>query len=285
MTDDAKRRTLTFLVLAAIVMILIAAVLPQLDLKPGIPLPNQDGGKGTLPTEDMSGVSISVNTFFKAIVEVIIVLVLVYSGYRLLTGVPWKELLVPSLFIAVVAIVALCFLFVLANAHITLKPLEPEILPPALKIDGPPLGSPPTSLIWLVWFGLAVAIVLVGIWVSNRRTKQTRADDPLKLEAERAMQALQTGLDLKSVIVHCYRQMSWALQKEQGIELEETMTAREFERLLEVRGFPHAPVHQLTQLFEVARYGLRQLNPGDEQKAFDCLNAIVEHSHEVRQSC
>ena len=98
------------------------------------------------------------------------------------------------------------------------------------------------------------------------------------------MHALQRGLDLKNVIVDCYRQMSWALQREQGIELNETMTAREFEELLNVRGFPNAPVHQLTQLFEVARYGVRQLNASDERDAFDCLNAIVRHSREERQS-
>ena len=96
------------------------------------------------------------------------------------------------------------------------------------------------------------------------------------------MQALRTGRDLKNVIVHCYRQMSLALQKEQGIELEETMTAREFERLLEARGIPHDPVHQLTRLFEAARYGFEQPHPGDEQVALDCLNAIVQYSRERR---
>jgi hypothetical protein len=77
--------------------------------------------------------------------------------------------------------------------------------------------------------------------------------------------------------------MSLALKKEQGIELEETMTAREFERLLEARGIPPVPVHQLTQLFEAARYGYRLPTPGDEQTAFDCLNAIVQHAQAVRK--
>ncbi len=95
------------------------------------------------------------------------------------------------------------------------------------------------------------------------------------MEAERALQALRTGSHLNDVIVRCYIQMSQALQKEQEIELEQTMTAREFEHLLEARGIPYAPVHQLTQLFEAARYGFRQLGQGDEQKAFECLNAIL----------
>ncbi len=277
MTDNAKRRTIVCLLGAAIVAILLAAALPQLELKRGVPLPKWESGTIQLPTED-TPVSISVNTFFKSIVEVIVVLVLAYGGYQLLKGMTWKELLRPSLFIAIVTIVALVILFVLANVHITLKPLEPEILPPVLKSESPPLAPLPSVFIWLVWIGLAVAIILLGIWVSNRRARQNRVGDPVKLEAERAMHALRTGQDFKNVIVRCYQQMSVAVQEEQGIELEETMTAREFERLLEVRGIPHTPVHQLTQLFEAARYGWRQSDPSDEQKAFDCLNAIVQYS-------
>jgi len=94
--------------------------------------------------------------------------------------------------------------------------------------------------------------------------------------------ALKKGLDFKNVIVQCYQQMSAALQKEQGIELEDTMTAREFEHLLEAKGLPRDPVHQLTQLFEAARYSLQQFTPADEQKAFDCLSVIVQFSHERR---
>ena len=75
------------------------------------------------------------------------------------------------------------------------------------------------------------------------------------LEAEKAWQALITGLDLKDVIVKCYRQMSLALEKEQGIERKDFMTTREFENLLEAAGIPHDPIHQLTQLFEAVRYG------------------------------
>jgi crotonobetainyl-CoA:carnitine CoA-transferase CaiB-like acyl-CoA transferase len=74
--------------------------------------------------------------------------------------------------------------------------------------------------------------------------------------------------------------MSAALQKEQGIELEKSMTAREFEQLLEAKGLPRDPVHQLTQLFEAARYSLRQFTLAEEQTAFECLNTIMQFSRE-----
>jgi hypothetical protein len=279
MTDDAKRKWLALLLLAAIMLVLIAVALPQLDLKPGIPLPKWASGTGQMPTEDMPAMSISVSTFFEAILEIIAILILAYIVYKILKGVPWKQLVGPTLSMVVVAIVVLLILFALVNINVTPVPPEMDVPPPVLKADGPPLGSPPAILIWIVWIGLAAVVVLVGIQIGNQRTRQARARDPLTLEAERALESLRTGLDFKNVIVQCYRQMSLVLQKEQGIELEDTMTAREFERLLEARGIPRAPVHQLTQLFEAARYSLQPLTSADEQTAFDCLSAIVHASH------
>jgi len=278
MTDNAKRKLTAFLLLAVIVIILIAAALPQLELKAGIPLPRQNGGTAALPEDAPPTLSLSLNDFFKAIFAVVVVALMAYSVYQLLKGVHWKEIVGPALLVATLTVIVVCILFALINMPITSQPVATEVLPPILKIDGPPLDPLPTSLIWLVWLGLAGAIVGLGIWISNRRAQQTRASDPLKLEAERALHDLRAGLDFKNVILQCYRQMSVALQAEQGLELKETMTAREFERLLEVRGIPHAPVHQLTQLFEAARYGLRPPDASDEQKAFDCLNAIVHYS-------
>lgn len=277
MTDNAKRKITALLFLAVIVIILIAVALPQLELKAGIPLPRQNSGTAALPEDATPTLSLSLNDFFKAIFAVVVVAILAYSGYQLLKGVHWKEIVGPALLIATLTVIVVCILFALINMPSASQPLPTETPPPILKTDGPPLDPLPTSLIWLVWLGLTGAIVWLGIWISNRRTKQAQAGDPLKLEAERALHDLRSGLDFKNVIVQCYRQMSVALQAEQGLELKETMTAREFERLLGVRGIPHAPVHQLTQLFEAARYGLRPPDASDELKAFDCLNAIVHY--------
>ncbi len=288
MTDDLKRKSLAFLLLAAVATILLAAALPQLTLKPGIPLPDWGNDAGTIATDELRGVTISVNTLFKAIVVVIVGLVLAYIAYRFIRGRSWKEIFKesaePILMIVVLTLIVLAIIFILTRVHVTAQPVETETLPPSIKVNGPPLGLPPMNLIWLVWMGLAVVVVLLAIWVINWKIGQARAGDPLKLEAEWAVQALRTGLDLRNVIVRCYQQMSLALQKEQGIEREEGMTVREFERLLQAKGLPNAPVHQLTQLFEVARYGDRPLDAGDEQNAFDCLNAIVQYCGERKQA-
>jgi len=285
MTDDIKRKTLAFFLLAVIVTALLAAALPRLKLNPGLPLPGPQHRFETPFVEPTPLASLSFSTLFKAIMGIVLTLAVLYGGYRMIKGAPWKDLV--RIFLSILAftlpvMVALVILFALVNVRITRAPVEVNVPPPDLDIQGPPLGPLPPGLIWLVWIGLCVVIVLLGVWLVRWRIRRNRAGDPLGLEAERAVQALRTGLDFKSVIVRCYWQMSLALKKEQGIELEETMTVREFERLLEAKGIPHAPVHQLTQLFEAARYGHQLPTPSDEQKAFDCLNAIVQHAQAAK---
>ncbi len=283
MPADIKRKTLTFLVIAVIMTVLIAAALPQLELKPGVPLPPSQVGVGAPSPDHTPIVSVSINTYLKAVLAIVLVLVIAYVSYKLLKGAPWKQILAPALKIAVLCMVVLYIFFLLARVQIKFEPIALEILPTDLNIPGQPLGPLPQGLIWLVWMGLGAAVILLGIWFIRRPPTYTQPGDPLKLEAERALQALSTGAHLNNVIVRCYIQMSQALQKEQEIELEQTMTAREFEHLLEARGIPYTPVHQLTQLFEAARYGYRLPGPGDEQKALECLNAIVQFSRARRQ--
>ena len=126
--------------------------------------------------------------------------------------------------------------------------------------------------------------ILIAIWIFGSQANQASTIDIVSLEAEKAWQELEAGLGLKGVIVKCYRQMSLALQKEQGIERKDSMTVREFENLLEAAGVPCDPVHQLTQLFETVRYGHWQPNPIDEEKAIHCLEAIVLYAREAKEA-
>ena len=137
MPDDAKRKRLIFLLLAASFMVLTAVALPQLELKPGIPLPKWEGSAKLSPIDSQPDVSIPLSTFAKALLEVVGILVLVYCVYKILKGVPWKEIIGPALRIALLAVVAIVILFALTNSPVTTKPLAPEVLPPA-EIGGQP---------------------------------------------------------------------------------------------------------------------------------------------------
>ncbi len=275
MPTTVKRRALLFLLLAVLATALLAAALPQLELKTGIPLPAGEGGVGPAMEESPPGIAVSVSTLFKAILGILLLLAAAYCLVMLPRHVPWKEMLNPTLFVVVLLVALAAILLSLSNVRIVTAPQEPEILPPAIPQAGPPLGPLPSFLIWLVWAGLAALLVLLAAWLVAGRARRTGA---LAWEAERALRALRAGQDIRNVIVRCYLQMSLVLQKEQGIERAETMTAREFERLLEARGIPHDPVHQLTRLFETARYGFRPSTPDDEQAAVGCLQAIVKYS-------
>ena len=61
------------------------------------------------------------------------------------------------------------------------------------------------------------------------------------------------------------------------------MTVREFEVALGKRGFPRQPVHQLTSLFEFARYSREPMGLEQEADAVASLEALVEFCHSGRE--
>jgi hypothetical protein len=282
MTADAKRMTLALFILAVAAVVLTAAAIPRMEFQPGIPLPDMGFSEAEPTPEYIPVITISFGTLIKMILGVILLAAAVYAAFKLRNMISWREILVPVFSIALAALIGLALLLSLQGVKIDFQPLAPETLPPEIAIEGPPLGPVSPNLIWMVWIGLAAGLILLGARILFWTAGRSRAEDAVAREAERAIRALHTGSDIQNVIVRCYLQMSQALQKERGIKLEATMTARDFEHLLEARGIPHAPVHQLTRLFEAARYGRRSSGPEEEREALDCLNAIVQHSRAAR---
>jgi hypothetical protein len=202
--------------------------------------------------------------------------------YKLLRGANWKVVIgfVRSMLVISLIVSGFIFLIMLLPSSENSIPLEMPLPTPEPSVTSP-LGPVPPLLFWLVGIGLLVICILVGVWILTS-SRRARPIDLVGFEAEKAWQALKIGLDLKDVIIKCYRQMSLALEKEQGIERKDFMTTGEFENLLEAAGIPRDPIHQLTRLFEAVRYGKWQPNPLDEQKAIQCLEAIMAYSHDAR---
>jgi hypothetical protein len=276
MTNDVKRRALFLLILTIMAAALIGAALSRLEFQAGIPLPGVGESQVEIPEDETPTMSISILTLIKIVLVVVLILAAFYIGIKFRKKIPWRDLLAPAFFTTILSLIVLCLLFFLQGVKVNFNTEAPEFLLPDPVLEGRPLGPVNTDLMWLVWIGLALGLLLIGVRFLLWRREPGRLPDAVQLEAEQAIRALQTGSDIRGVIVRCYRQMSVALQKERGIRLEETMTARDFERLLEARGIPHDPVHQLTLLFEGARYGYRQPGPDEERKALECLNAIVQ---------
>ena len=283
MTNDVKRRALVLLFLTVIAAVLIGAALSRLEFHAGIPLPGMGDFQTGLQQKEAPKISVSILAMIKIAAVVVMILAAIYTAFKYRKNIPWRDILAPAFFTITVSMIALWILFTLQRVSINFDAQAPEILMPEPIIEPQPVAPFNTNLTWLVWIGLALGLILIGVRLLFWRREPNRIPDAVQWEAEQAIRALQTGSDVRSVIVRCYRQMSQALQKERGIQLEETMTARDFERLLEARGIPHDPVHQLTQLFEGARYGYRQPGPEEERKALDSLNAILQSGLSARK--
>jgi len=282
MTADKKRKTLVCLGGVVILTMLIATALPYLELKPGVPLPEFDnGGATSLQAQALPMATFSISIFGKALLSICLLVVLIYNGYRVLRSVPWRwrDFLNSVIQIGAILMIAFGILYMLSGVSFTPGPAVDEWPTPVVVEPGPPLGTPHLGLLWIVGLGLAVALVGVGLWIIFHPVERTA--DRLMSQAEWALQALQKGENFRNVIVRCYWQMGQVLSEEQGIEMENEMTVREFERLLETRGVPYSPVHQLTQLFETVRYGHRPTTAEDERQAIDALTAIVQYSRAI----
>ena len=289
MTGRIKRQILIMITAAALFILILDAALPHLDLQPGMPLPSLNNGEiYTAPSgNEPISASVSVNLFFQVLFGLLLTASLFYLVYKLIIGVPWRDywrLILKTLgYTAGVFFLLFLIFFILTSKAAPSTLMEPPLPTPEPEVRTP-LGPVPPILMWIVGIILIGGVTLLGVWIYETFSKKPDSINLLGLEAERARQALLTGENVKDVILRCYQQMGLALKAEQGIERMEYMTPREFERQLDALGMPVEPIHHLTQLFEVVRYGHWSPNPVDEQKALACLDAIVQYSREMKQA-
>jgi hypothetical protein len=137
--------------------------------------------------------------------------------------------------------------------------------------------SPQTAqlLEWIanLFFIIILAVIIWRLmrWWSSR--PQTL--DEIGTQASQALEDLRSGADLQDRITQCYIEMSRVLLERKGIRRDRAMTAREFEAELEEIGLPGDALQTLTRLFEKARYGSSQPDPGDQKDAERSLQMIV----------
>jgi hypothetical protein len=282
MTGNARRNTLILLGVVVLITALIAASLPALKLQPGMPLPRLEHGGVVASTNNLAQpvFYVSAAKFFEVFFILFLVGSLLAALVRGWRGTPWKTVAGFLLRLLIIFLVAGASVFLLLQLPVTAGESSPEFAPSPTPLTLPtsPLGTAPPQVLWLVGIGLGLAAVLVAVWIFRASAPKAQPLDLVGAEAEKAWQSLKTGRALKDVIIQCYRQMSQALEEERGLTRKDFMTTGEFEKLLQAAGLPPAPVHQLTRLFEAARYGNWQPKPGDEQAALDCMEAIVAYS-------
>jgi hypothetical protein len=136
-------------------------------------------------------------------------------------------------------------------------------------------ADPKLNIVINITILLAVSVLA---WYLYRRFfyKPDSTADQLKAEVEGAINEIESGVDLRNVIIRCYADMSQILMDRRGIQRQKAMTPREFELELQEIGLPQIAIQRLTSLFEAVRYGNAQLDSEAEQEAIHCLTTIAE---------
>jgi hypothetical protein len=273
-----KRKALFFLALLTLAAKLLAASLPTLELKPGLPPPEIKNDVVAVTAGNGSFIeTIPINRFIIILACLVGAAFFLYSLYRVIRGASWRDVLVLIQLILVIALIMGGLLFVILSMPRGAPPVEQEVFmpTPAPEVTAP-LGPVPPILLWTVGAALFIFAILIAVWVYRSMQSKSDAADLIAREAEKARQRILLGVGLKDVIIECYRQMSLVLQEDRGITRTDFMTTLDFEQLLAHAGFPEGPVHDLTQMFNAARYGNWQPSTGDEQKAIQCFESITQ---------
>ena len=276
---------LIFLGGAVIALMLLAAGLSGIELRPGEPylltgllqLLRAFRGEERTETPGPLGASRVPLTL------VVWLLLPILISFLLVSRQAWRELLkrILSGFVLVIAFYvvmrALTDAYGLgANPESSANgtaPATPEGGLPALPVF---VANPPQWAVILVSLFLA-SLVFGGLWLLWRRAP--RQEDPLTMlaeEAQEALEELRAGGDLKDTVMRCYVEMSGILSSQRGLVRDTSMTPREFEQRLAAAGLRDEHIRQLTLLFERVRYGAKHPGEREEHEAMACLTAIVQ---------
>ena len=274
--DHIRHKAITYLVLIIMGMILLSASLQGLEFKPGLPIPGAETTSGSPEPADGSDVLIiETENIFKIPFAILFVAFLINIIFRLVKNLNFK-----SIFKPMVGLLVLILLAVILD-QIKINPLtiptggqsDINIIPPVLyQVE--PIGDPPKVIIHFITIFLLLGFAVLMFLLVYKTIQRSEKEDLISSETGAALKAIAEGNDLGSVIIRCYLQLINIVKDEYGIEREESITQSEFERLLNSRGIPSPPLHELTALFEKVRYGGKMLNEKDEKTALDCLSAI-----------
>ncbi len=142
----------------------------------------------------------------------------------------------------------------------------------------PYIPDPPQWLILFASLLLSALVLGIGVYLWRRLRNLSNPLEQVAQEAQKTIDEIRSGADLKEGVIRCYSEMTRVLSEERGLKRRQAMTTREFEKQLEEAGLASGHVSRLTRLFEQVRYGSKHLGDREEREALDCLTAIVEAS-------
>jgi hypothetical protein len=289
-----NRLAAAILLITVVLILLIAAGIPNLELQPGqkyvLPTAEDDtytGGRGRYATGE--GILFLMRFLF----AVAIIMLPFFLLYTLFTPEGRRRLL------ALLVIIAFVFV-IISNRD------EPPSVPeptPALEgeeapgfrsedytglynVAPPPLEEPPDWISYAIITGAALVfatLVVGGIWYYRKRAMEDELSR-LGLEMRMAIESIEEGGDLGNTILTAYRDMSRVVRQTQGVERTGATTPHEFISVLTGKGLPLDAVQDITRLFEQVRYGSKLASQADEQRAIASLRAIAAACEERRHA-
>jgi hypothetical protein len=287
MTKTTRSLSLLAFAVALIGLLLILGPnLRRIEFAPGKPDISPPGGvQSVTPQSDLpSGAGA-----FAVFLRILMIAALACLAF-ILVGAIFKK----PLRIYLIGFVVVCLLII--GAYYVLKPgaeqAEPDLHVtespglylmedrPATPIDEgapePPGWSFPAAAIAI---SVGIAVLLAVAWAKLAPRWRRREKDDNKTELEELIETvasaadeIQLGGDPRSAVLRCYREMIRILCGKQTID-HVHMTARELAAALHRVGFTARHVDQLTEIFELVRYGNRSGQPLAE-RAVGCLEAI-----------
>ena len=287
MPINRKQQLLGFLIFAFLLMVLLGVSLPILQMEPGVIFSLQASDQKTVGSSQIPD---DFNWFLIALQGFqvfLFILAFVYIVISLFDKNARRRLLSDLLKFA---LLTMLLLFLLNQELPSPPPSDPDMLQPGIlepaefagEIVTPPdfEANPQPWILPLITIGVAVLLALVTFLVLKFLSKRKSVERPQFSDfADNAQNALdeieEAKIDFNDVIIRCYAEMSQTLKDKNGIQRTQTMTTREFEQDLLLKGFPARPVQQLTQLFEQVRYGRQRPGENEKQAATESLSEII----------
>ncbi|MCP4751036.1 MAG: DUF4129 domain-containing protein [Proteobacteria bacterium] len=160
------------------------------------------------------------------------------------------------------------------------KPMAADF--PSIPTTDAALARPSDWIIILVGFVICSLIPAAGFWLWRYLKKRSTPLEMVAREAQKTLDDLYAGVDVKEGVIRCYLGMIKALAKYYDCRRDRAMTPREFEDYLRQAGFMSSDIERLTRLFEKVRYGCRNPGETEEREAVACLESIIRFGEESK---
>ncbi len=284
MKKSEKRTILILLGLFALFSMIIAGSLSELSFSPGLPPPEihspaDSTGRGDVRSQELTqNAAVS-----KSIVITVVAVFGLGAAAFIIRRVKFRNLksALTGLIPPVLILAGIVGLYVLLMSDTPYVMGATEKIAPAAAPNPVPAGGAPDTLPLIMGAVLALVMGVIVVRLITSRKKQPSLSSAIESASLQAKYALETGENLRAVIIRYYRTLCAVLAEEQALEREEFSTVKEFEAKLTGAGAPPQPVRVLTSLFETVRYGTGNPPPDSGKTALHSLEAIIGHFRAV----